>query len=347
MALKKGLLLLNLGTPDGPEPEDVGRYLKEFLMDARVVDIPTPLRWILVNLLIVPKRKYLSSLNYKKIWTKRGSPLLFHLEDLAASVGAALEGRFQTLFAMRYGRPNIESALQSFKDQGLKKVVIFPLYPQFADSTTGSSIAECLRVAADIGLEAQIKFVEPFYNHPEFINACNEIAQPILGSTKSEHVLFSFHGVPERHVRRADKSGQCCLNSKEGSCYAACCDKLTLDNQNCYRAQCVATAHLLASRFGLVHQEQWSISFQSRLGRTPWIGPYTDDVVCSLAKAGVKRLAVVMPSFTADCLETLEEIAHGGSETFQQAGGTEFNVIPCLNSHPRWVQAVTQILSAY
>jgi protoporphyrin/coproporphyrin ferrochelatase len=334
MASKRGLLILNLGTPDSPKPDDVGRYLKQFLMDKWVIDIPLAFRWFFVNVLIVPKRKFASSEAYEKIWTQRGSPLLFHLKDLARKVSRVRED-LKVAYAMRYGSPSTESGLRELAD--MDEILVFPLYPQYAESSTRSSKEECERVARDLGLKAKLTFVKDYFEHPEFIESFAELIRPVLEKEKPDHLLMSFHGLPERHVKRTDPTGQHCLATK------SCCDTITPANRDCYRAQSYATARALARTLGL-HTDQYTVSFQSRLGRTPWIQPFTDVRLDELPKKeNVKSLAVVCPSFAADCLETLEEIGIRAREQFKAAGGEAFTEIPCLNSSDRWAQAVGKI----
>ena len=344
MKLKKqGLLLLNLGTPDSPEPEDVGRYLKQFLMDKWVIDIAWPLRWFFVNVLIVPKRKFASSEAYKKIWGKRGSPLLTHLVDLSREVGDLMKksSKLQCCeleIAMRYGNPSVESALKKLQASGVEKLTVFPLYPQYAESSTRSSQCEVRDAAERIGYKGEIVYVPAFYKHPAFIEAFASRLAETIENEKPDHVLMSFHGLPVRHVKHTDKSGgKHCMQSK------SCCDVITDVNRDCYRAQSFATARALAAKLNLT-PEQYTVSFQSRLGRAEWIPPYTDFKYKELADRGIKRLVVVCPSFVSDCLETLEEIGIRGAEEFQGFGGESCAATPCLNSDPKWASAVIQIV---
>lgn len=336
---KQGLLLVNLGTPDAPEPTAVGRYLIQFLMDRWVIDIPWLFRWIFVHLLIVPKRKHASAEAYKLIWTSRGSPLLFYLKDLEMKVQALLPS-LTVSSAMRYGKPSIETGLARFKDED--EIVVFPLYPQYAESSTRSSREECERVAADLRRQGRLKpevrlvFVKDYFEHPAFIDAFAEVIAPVLSETKPDHLLMSFHGLPERHVKRVGPGH--CLESK------SCCDTITPANRDCYRAQSYATARALARKLQL-HTDAYSVSFQSRLGRTPWIQPFTDVKLAEFPKAGTKTLAVVCPSFATDCLETIEEIGLRGAETFKAAGGDEYVAIPCLNARESWAEALVRIAS--
>ncbi|RMH42941.1 MAG: ferrochelatase [Deltaproteobacteria bacterium] len=330
-----GLLLVNLGTPDRPEPGPVRRYLREFLSDPYVIDIAPVARWLLLNLIILPLRPRKSAAAYRAIWhPERGSPLLFHSRDLEAAVRARLDDDWTVALAMRYGAPSIRDGLIALRDAGVDRIVAFPLYPQYALSSTETSRAAIERTAAEVWDEPPpLAFVAPFYDAPEFVDAFAAVARPALDEARPDHVLFSFHGLPERHVRKTDPTGLHCLHADD------CCARIGDANRNCYRAQSFATARALAARLDLP-AEDWTVSFQSRLGRTPWIRPFTDEVVVSLAERGIKRLAVVCPSFVADCLETLEEIGLRAAEAFRAAGGERLTLVPSLNSAPEWADAV-------
>jgi ferrochelatase len=329
----KGIIVLNLGTPDSPEPKDVGRYLKQFLMDKWVVDIAWFWRWILVNILIVPRRKYASGEAYHKIWTERGSPLRFHLEDLITKLRAHFPIDIPIVGAMRYGNPSIVSALNQLKESGVDEIIVFQLYPQYAESSVRSSEEETLLQLKELNYEAKVSFVSSYYEDPGFIRAYAEVIAPVLREKKPDHLLLSFHGVPERHVKRTDPTKNHCLQNKD------CCHQMSEANALCYRAQCFATARALAKELNLKTSD-YSVSFQSRLGRTPWIQPFTDFRYPEIAKASQKKLAVACPSFATDCLETIEEIGIRGKEAFSEAGGEELYAIPCLNSNDTWVEAV-------
>lgn len=337
MAKRTGILLINLGTPDSPTENDVRRYLREFLGDPYVIDLPAPLRWLLLNLVILPRRPRTSAKLYTSIWTDRGSPLLVHGRALAEQVATELGNGFHVELAMRYGNPNIERAFAAFAAQGVTQIIAMPLYPQATGSSSGSTLAKVRTVAAHLGLEETLFCVGTFYDHPRFLDALSQVSKPALTEFAPDHVLFSFHGVPERHLRKADRSRRTCLT------HANCCDMLHTDNANCYRAQCFATARALAHTLELP-ASTYSLGFQSRLGRTPWIRPYTDERLEQLAKAGHKRLAVICPSFVADCLETLEEIGIRAREHWKQLGGEDLLCVPCLNDHPAWIHAVVSIL---
>jgi ferrochelatase len=331
-----GLLLVNLGTPDSTDPGDVRRYLREFLSDPRVLDIPAWRRFVVLEAFILPFRPKASAEAYAKIWTDRGSPLLFHSEDLAAKVRARLAGRAVVEMAMRYGRPSIETALDRLRAQGVDRIVVFPLYPQYSSAATGSSIERVFEIAAARWNTPYLQVVPPFYDHPAFLDACARVAAPVLAAGPADAVLFSFHGLPERQVKKSDESGRHCLLS------ADCCDRIGDANRNCYRAQCFATARGLADRLG-VPTEKRIVCFQSRLGRTPWIKPYTDVLLSELPARGVKRAVILSPAFVADCLETLEELGIRAVETFRAAGGEELRVAPAVNAEDGWADGVVKL----
>ncbi len=333
-----GVLLVNLGTPDSPEPRDVRGYLREFLSDPRVFDISPVARWLLVNLVILPVRPKQSAEAYRKIWTPSGSPLLVHGRDLAGKVAAALGGEVPVEIAMRYQSPSIGSALARLRERGIDRIVALPLFPQYSSSAWGSAAAKVFEEAGRLWDVPAVSVVPPFFDHPAFIEAQAEVARPIVAEARPEKVLLSFHGLPERHVRKSDASGgRHCLQSE------SCCGRISWENRNCYRAQCFATARGLAQPLGL-GPEAWEVSFQSRLGRDPWIRPYTDVRIEALARGGVRRLVVMCPAFVADCLETLEEIGMRGRESFLAAGGESFALVPCVNSDPVWVRGIVRLI---
>ncbi len=332
---RKGLLLINLGTPDAPTTGAVRRYLREFLSDPRVIDLHPFGRWLLLNLFILPTRPRRSAAAYRKIWGQSGSPLLSHSLELARQVADRLNGDFQVVLGMRYGNPSIQSALDRLRASGVRELTVVPLYPQYAASSTASSLGQVYAVLGSRWDVLPVRVVPPFFDQPKFLSAFAQVARPVLDSARAEHVLFSFHGLPERQIHKSDP-GQHCLAS------ATCCDRLEQVNHNCYRAQCYFTARSLADRLGLT-PERYTVCFQSRLGRTPWIKPYTDLLVPKLAARGIKHLAVMCPAFVADCLETLEEVGIRARESFKAAGGEELTLVPSLNADPAWVEAVAEM----
>ncbi len=339
MADPTWVLLINLGTPASPRTADVRRYLREFLSDPRVIDIPAVPRWLLVNAVIAPFRSPKSAEAYAKVWREDGSPLLAHGRALRDAVAAALGPDHVVALGMRYGKPSIAEALDRLLAAGVSRLVALPLFPQFAESSTGSALA-CLAeaVAARPGCPEPVT-IRDYFADPGFIEAFAEVARPVLAETKPEYVLFSYHGLPERQVKAADASGAHCLMRDD------CCDAVGAANRECYRAQCFATTRALARALELP-PDAHSVAFQSRLGRTPWIGPYTDVVLPELAAKGIRRIAVMCPAFTADCLETLEEIGLRAREQWREAGGDVLTLVPSLNAHPRWVRAVAELVRA-
>jgi len=331
-----GLLLLNLGTPESPKPSDVRPYLREFLSDPRVIDIGAWQRWLLLNLFILPFRPKKSGEAYEKIWTERGSPLLFHTKDLAEKVQRRLGDGVVVEVGMRYGNPSIASALARFKAAAVDRIVVFPLYPQYSSAATGSSIEKVAVDAARHWNTPYLQFVPPFFEHKAFIDACLAVARPVMSEAPWEKVLFSFHGLPERHCVKSDETGAHCLKRDD------CCDRMVEANRNCYRAQCFATARALATGLG-VSDDRRIVCFQSRLGRTPWIRPYTDEVVVDLARQGVKRALILSSAFVADCLETIEELGIRASDSFKEAGGQTLRLVPSVNATDAWADGVVTL----
>ncbi len=333
---RTGLLLVNLGTPESPSAKDVRRYLRQFLSDPRVIDIGPWRRWLLLNLIILPFRPRRSGEAYEKIWTERGSPLLFHGQDLAVKVQERCGDGVVVELAMRYGKPSIREALDRFKRQAVDRIVVFPLYPQYSSAATGSSIEEVFAEASGSWNTPFIQVVPPFYDHPAFIDACVGVARPVMDEAPWEKVLFSFHGLPERHCVKSDDTGAHCLKSE------GCCDRIVEANRNCYRAQCFATARALATGLQLP-EDRCIVCFQSRLGRTPWIRPYTDEVVVRLAQRGVRRAVILSSAFVADCLETIEELGIRAADSFKAAGGETLRLVPSVNADDAWADGVVTL----
>jgi ferrochelatase len=329
-----GLLLINLGTPEAPTPSAVRRYLRQFLGDPRVLDMNPVGRALLLNVVILPTRPRKSAHAYQAIWDReRGAPLLYHGRDLQAAVAAALGDTWRVELGMRYGTPSIATALDQLIAAGVDRVIALALFPHTASSSSGSALAELYRVAAARLTVPRLVTVGAFHDDAGFLDAEVAVARPVLDAERPEHVVFSFHGLPERHVRAADPRGDRCLAA------ATCCDVLDRDNRDCYRAQCYATARALTARLGLAPAAT-TVGFQSRLGRVPWIRPYTDDILAELAGRGVRRVAVMCPAFVADCLETIEEIGLRAATTWRELGGESLTLVPSLNATPTWVDAV-------
>jgi ferrochelatase len=300
-----------------------------------VLDMNPVGRWFLLEGAILRSRPAQSAAAYRKVWTEHGSPILVHSLALAEAVAEALSGEFQVELAMRYGQPSIPAALERFAAHGIRELTVLPLYPQAAASSTSSTVARVYGLLAERWDVTGVKVVPPFFDQPGFLDAFAEVARPVLAKAPPDHVLFSFHGLPEQQIRKSDWTGKHCLASPD------CCAKRVDANRHCYRAQSFATARGLAGRLGL-SPEKYAVTFQSRL-RGKWIEPYTDVVLVELAKKGVKRLAVFCPAFVADCLETLEEIGIRARESFRAAGGEELTLVPSLNAHPAWVREVVRL----
>ncbi len=328
-----GILLINLGTPASPTTADVRSYLNEFLMDRHVLDAPWPIRRLIVSAFILPFRPKASAHAYASIWTDDGSPLLLYSQALQA----ALQQRspLPVSLAMRYGEPSILNAVTELAAAGVDHLVVVPLYPQHADSTV-TTIIEAVHEALPAAMRAE--FVPPFYAHPAYRRALAASVEAHL-PPDVDHLLMSYHGLPERHLTKADPTGKHCLQNE------SCCEVASPAHATCYRHQVFVTSRNLAADLGIA-DDKYSVSFQSRLGRLPWLTPYTDQVLAELPGRGVKNLAVVCPAFVADNLETLEEMGIQGRETFLEAGGEHFHLIPCLNDEQGWVDALDEILES-
>lgn len=329
---KQGVLLINLGSPDSTSVPDVRKYLEEFLMDPYVLDTPWPIRWCVVHLGILPKRPAESAEAYEKIWTKEGSPLVVTSKHVQEKLQQRL-GSIPVELAMRYQNPNIESIIRKLHAQGVQELLVFPLFPHYAMSSFETAVVQTKKLAQKIAPQMKLKIVEPYYAHPDYISALVGSASDYL-KTDYDHLLFSFHGLPERHLIKSDPTGSHCLKSPN------CCEVPSSAHKTCYRAQSFATVRAFVEATGVT---KYSTSFQSRLGSDPWLKPYTDLEFVRLAQSGVKKLLVICPAFVADCLETLEEISMRGKETFTEAGGEELTLIPCLNEHPQWIEALGKI----
>lgn len=325
--MKKGLLLINLGTPDAPDTAAVRRYLQEFLSDYRVIDLPAPVRYLLLYAFILPFRPKQSAHAYQAIWTEQGSPLLLNGQKLVEKVQAILGDSYHVALGMRYGNPSLENALRQLTD--CSEITVLPLYPQYSSAATGSSLEKVMSLLGKQVNHPSLTIVRDFFRHPGFIHPQAAIIRPFIAT--HDHILFSYHGIPERHIM---------ASGCEQVCNQACPD--VNQNESCYRAQCYATTTALAKELNL-SDDYYSTAFQSRLGKTPWIKPYTDHYLPLLAKRGIKRLAVCCPSFTADCLETLEEIGIRAKEQWLALGGEELTLISCVNDHDEWVKGIIQI----
>jgi protoporphyrin/coproporphyrin ferrochelatase len=334
---KPGVLLINLGSPDSPQVADVRRYLREFLMDGRVIDCAWPIRFALVNFAIIPRRVQQSAEAYASIWTKEGSPLVATTRKVAQELCARVDVPIE--FVMRYQNPTIEEAVNSLVYQGVTELLVIPLFPHYAMSSFETAAERAIQIAFEQAPHMKVKVADPFYDDPAYIKALVASARPSLNQP-FDHLLFSFHGLPERHLHKADPTGHHDLSKPE------CCDELNPAHKRCYRAHCFKTVKAFAREAALT-KDQYSVAFQSRLGREPWMQPYTDVELARLAKTGVNRLVVICPAFVADCLETLEEIGMRGRDTFLKNGGEQFTLIPCLNTHLKWIEALEGMVNRF
>lgn len=334
---RKAVLILNLGSPDSTSIVDVRRYLKEFLLDERVIDSAPLVRNLVVRGFILPTRPKRSAAAYGKVWTPEGSPLIVTSRNLQQKVQERLDVPVE--LAMRYGSPNIPDAIGRLSEQGVEELFIMPMYPHYAMSSYETVL---VRVQEEIRARAPSitwTVLQPFYKDEDYIHAMVENARPHI-TDDLDKVLFSFHGIPERHMRKADSSRAHCLTTPD------CCNVCHPVHSTCYRHQCFETVKAMSQRLKLPLGKQ-SVSFQSRLGREPWLRPYTDQVLEEFPKLGVKRIAVICPAFVSDCLETLEEIQMEGRKEFLAAGGEFYTMIPCLNEHPAWISMLVNRIRAW
>lgn len=329
----KGALLVNLGSPNSTSTKDVRNYLDEFLMDERVIDVPYLMRAFLVKGIILNTRPKKSAAAYKKIWWDEGSPLIVLSQRLHKKVKENSE--IPVELAMRYGNPSMKSGIQKLAEQGVTEILLIPLYPQFAMATTETIEVLAKEIVKKQFPKIKLTMVPAFYNKPDYIEALSESIQNELTKLKPEHLLFSYHGIPERHIKKSDITKSHC--KIDGSC----CNTPSPAHEFCYRHQCYETTKQVAEKLNL-KEGSYSTSFQSRLGRNPWLQPYTDQTIDNFAKTGVKKLAVVTPAFVSDCLETLEEIGMEAKHSFIENGGEEFNTIPCLNDNDDWAKTLSR-----
>lgn len=329
----KGVLLVNLGSPESTDPEDVKKYLDEFLMDERVIDVPWLLRAFIVKGIVLNTRPKHSAAAYKKIWWEEGSPLIVLSERLQEKVDA--QTSIPIALAMRYGKPSLESGLRQLVEKGVDEILLLSLYPQFAMATTETIVVLAEELKQKFFPHISFTTIPAFYNHPDYLNVLSRSVAESLKKVDYEILLFSYHGVPERHIRKSDITKSHC--KIDGSC----CQTPSPAHQFCYRHQCLETTRLVAERLNL-KPGTYQTSFQSRLGFDPWLKPYTDRTIEKLGLSGVKKMAIVTPAFVSDCLETLEEIAMQGKEIFEEVGGQEFTVVPCLNDREDWVNTLSR-----
>lgn len=337
---KTGVLVVNLGTPDSPKVSDVRKYLAEFLMDGRVIDIPVVARTLLVRGIIVPFRSIKVSKEYKKLWMEDGSPLLVYGKNLVKKLQQQFANDpVEVALAMRYQSPSIAEGLQKLRDANVDRIIVFPLFPQYASATTGSVAAKVMDVIANWNVIPSIDFINSYHEDDRYVQVFADKVKADINKHNPDHILFSYHGIPERHLRNIQQK-----DPDKCSWPNCSCGKEPMDKPYCYRSACFKTTELMVAKLGL-SPDQYSTSFQSRLGKDPWIQPYTDETVEKLAKKGVKNLLVVSPSFVADCLETTLEIGEEYKELFEEHGGEVFNFTESLNADEAWADAIHSMLS--
>jgi len=331
-----GLLLINTGSSAAPHTAETRVYLRQFLSDPRIIDIAAWKRWVIVNCFILPFRPKQTAEAYEAIWTERGSPLISISEDFAEALAKELPD-MPVEIGMAYGTPSIETGMDKLVAKDVDRILIVPMFPQYASATTGAVMERSFKHAAKQWNVPFLSVLPPYYDDEGYLDAWEAVAKERLAAFGPDHVLLSYHGLPERQIYKGDPSGAHCLKVKD------CCAVVNPANKNCYRRQCAYTARALMERLNLTDQNA-TLTFQSRLGRDPWLTPATDQTVEELAQKGVKRLAVLSPAFTADCLETLEEIGMQARDSFLEHGGEAFELIPSLNTHPKWVTAMAALI---
>ena len=331
--MKKGVLLVNLGSPDSPEPKDVRSYLDEFLMDERVIDIPYLLRVLLVKGIILNTRPKKSAKAYKKIWWDEGSPLIVLSKRLQNKITKQVS--IPVALGMRYGNPSMEVGLKELHNQGVEEVLLIPLYPQFAMATIETILVLAEKIRKEKYPTVEFTIIPAFYNHKDYIRDLSNSIKSSLEKFPNEYLLFSYHGVPERHIKKSDITKSHCKID------GTCCSVPSPAHEFCYRHQCLETTKQVAT-FLKLEEGMYGTSFQSRLGRDPWLQPYTDATIDGLAQKGIKNLAVVTPAFVSDCLETLEEIGMEAAHSFKENGGENFLSVPCLNDGDDWAKTMSR-----
>jgi protoporphyrin/coproporphyrin ferrochelatase len=332
---KTAVLLINLGTPDSPKVGDVRPYLSQFLNDPRVIDIPWLLRKILVNLIIVPFRAPKSAKIYQKLWTANGSPLLYYSVQASKLLQTELGPDYDVHLAMRYKNPSIPSVLEKIRIKNYSKIIVLPMFPQYASASTGSALEEVMRVISKWWVIPEIKMISQYYDHPDYIQGFVERGKQ-FNINDYDHVIFSYHGLPQRQLDKV---------YNEGLCDGHDCEKeITEENKFCYKATSYATSRLLAEKLN-IPSEKYTVSFQSRLD-DKWVKPYSDQVIKECAKKGMKRLLVFSPAFTADCLETIIEIGEEYQEIFHEHGGEKVQLVESLNDHPAWIRCMKNLVLA-
>ena len=335
---KTGVLLVNLGTPDSTSTPDVRKYLREFLMDGRVIDIPFPQRFALVNGIIAPFRAPKSAEEYRKLWNdEKGSPLKYYGLEVAEKLQEQLGESFVVRLAMRYQQPAVKQVLEEMQSCGLSELIVISLFPQYASATTGSVAQRVMEVVKDWQVIPSMRFINRFVQEPDYIKLLADVARPYVEKEQWDHYLFSYHGVPERQIYKASCQNYCQINE-------ACCSTYGAENLYCYRAQCFYNSRQLAKALGLA-ENQYTTCFQSRLGKDPWIQPYADELLKKLPSEGKKKVLAFSPAFVADCLETTVEVGEAFKEEFLEAGGEKWELVPSLNNHPDWIRFLAKLVS--
>ena len=336
---KTGVLLVNTGSPDAPDVPETRRYLRQFLSDPRVIDSAPLARWLLLNFIILPRRPKKSAAAYRSIWTDRGSPLIVNSENFRDGLRSALPDWIIEI-GMAYGRPSVPEAIDKLLGQGAGRILVAPMFPQYASATVGAVLELTYKTAASKPNVTALSVVAPFYEEPEFLDAWAALARPHLNDFNADHILFSYHGLPERQIFKCDPTGAHCLKHED------CCDRYREANPDCYRAQCFASTRGIVQRLGLA-KDGFTVAFQSKLGRDAWLSPAADQTIVQLAQSGVKRLAILSPAFVADCIETIEELGMRGKKSFLENGGEAFKLVSSLNNDPAWVSGFASILRRY
>jgi len=331
--MKIGVLLINLGTPDSPSVPDVRKYLRQFLMDGRVIDIPLIPRFLLVNGIIAPFRAPRSAKVYKSVWMEEGSPLKVYGHKLEKLVQQELGDNFIVRLGMRYQSPSITSGMEELRKANVSQIIAVPLFPQYASATNGSVFEIITEIVKSWQTIPALTLTGPFFNQDFFIDPIVEQIRSANVSGKFDQILFTYHGLPERHIRKGDTSGKCFTTD--------CCANFGDHNQLCYRAQCFQTTKIITEKLGL-KEGSFTTSFQSRLGRDPWIKPYTDKVISAWPQKGIKSVLALSPSFVSDCLETTEEIGEEYKELFEKSGGENWELMPCLNDNANWAAGLSR-----
>jgi protoporphyrin/coproporphyrin ferrochelatase len=329
----KGILLVNLGTPDSTSVKDVRKYLHEFLMDERVIDIPVVSRWLLVNFIIAPFRGPKSAHEYQKLFTEKGSPLKYHGYSVRDKLQEKLGQGYKVALGMRYQNPAIASGLEELKH--CKSILVIPLFPQYASATTGSVHSKVMEIVNTWQVIPEMKFISKFFEEKLFLQTLVNNAHRLMADDTYEHFVFSYHGIPERQIHKASLQGYCKLGD--------CCSVYDSHNTYCYRAQCYENSRLLADLLN-INESQYTVCFQSRLGKDPWIQPYAEDVIELLAKKGVKKTLVFSPAFVADCLETTVEVGEAFRDNFLAQGGLKWTLVPSLNDNDMFVDCLANLV---